>query len=138
MTWQSSWEMNSVEAPRGATLPLLGRRMPAPVPKRTRPSRRSLHGAAGLGLALLELYAAIGRPDFLDAARRAFEYEDSLFDPDPGNWRVLRPDVPPPGFTCTWCYGAAGIALSGSAPSRSIRITRNDILQPAGLPSPRP
>jgi hypothetical protein len=70
------------------------------------------HGAAGFGLALFELYAASGRPDFLDAARRAFEYEDSRFDPDQGNWPDLRPDVPPPGFTLTWCYGAPGIALS--------------------------
>ena len=37
------------------------------------------HGASGLGLALLELFAVTGRIEFRNAARRSFEYEDMLF-----------------------------------------------------------
>ncbi len=48
------------------------------------------HGASGIAVALLELHAATGRSDFLEAARGAFAYEDSLFDPKLGNWPDLR------------------------------------------------
>jgi hypothetical protein len=78
------------------------------------------HGAAGFGVALLELHAATGRPDFLEAARGAFAYEDALFDPEQGNWPDLRPPGPfgsgagpgAPRFVVAWCHGAAGIALA--------------------------
>jgi hypothetical protein len=78
------------------------------------------HGAAGYGLALLELHAATGRPDFLEAARGAFAYEDASFDPEQGNWPDLRPagrfgsgaDPGAPRFAVAWCHGAAGIALA--------------------------
>jgi Lanthionine synthetase C-like protein/HopA1 effector protein family len=76
------------------------------------------HGAAGIGLALLELHAATGRLDFLEAARGAFGYEDSLFDPLRRNWPDLRPSArlevvdSPPQFASAWCHGAPGIALS--------------------------
>ncbi|HEX3447960.1 MAG TPA: T3SS effector HopA1 family protein, partial [Isosphaeraceae bacterium] len=39
------------------------------------------HGAAGMGMALFELYGATGRRDFLEIARGAFAFEDALFDP---------------------------------------------------------
>jgi lantibiotic modifying enzyme len=70
------------------------------------------HGAAGIGLALFELYAATGRPHFLETARGAFAYEDTFFDPRAGNWRDLRltPRILP--FARAWCHGAPGIALS--------------------------
>ncbi len=48
------------------------------------------HGASGIGLALLELHSATGRLDFRDAARRTFDYEETLFDPQRGNWADLR------------------------------------------------
>jgi lantibiotic modifying enzyme len=78
------------------------------------------HGASGLGLALLELHAATGRPEFLRAGRGAFAYEDSVFDPAKGNWPDLRkpgPGAPPtapaaPTFAMAWCHGAPGIALA--------------------------
>jgi hypothetical protein len=76
------------------------------------------HGAAGIGLALFELHAATGRQDFLEAARGAFAYEASLFDPDRKNWPDLRgrgrSDIgkTPPRFVLTWCQGAPGIALT--------------------------
>jgi class II lanthipeptide synthase len=67
------------------------------------------HGAAGMGLALFELYAATGRSDFLETARNAFAYEDSLFNREQGNWPDLRDDS---GFACLWCHGAPGILLA--------------------------
>jgi hypothetical protein len=78
------------------------------------------HGASGFGLALMELHAATGRADFLEAARGAFAYEDALFDPGHGNWPDLRPsglsgsgaDPGAPRFAVAWCHGAGGIALA--------------------------
>jgi hypothetical protein len=76
------------------------------------------HGAAGIGLALLELHAATRRADFLQTARAAFEYADSLFDPEQGNWADGKPKEEPAGvitrstFSMAWCHGAPGIALS--------------------------
>lgn len=76
------------------------------------------HGAAGIGLGLLALHAETGREDFLACGRRAFAYEDTLFDEAEGNWRDLRPPVDPaadpstPRFAVAWCHGAPGIALA--------------------------
>jgi hypothetical protein len=69
------------------------------------------HGAAGVGIALLELAAATGRIDFQAAGRAAFAYEDALFDADHGNWPDLR-DPRSPRFMTAWCHGAPGIALA--------------------------
>jgi hypothetical protein len=75
------------------------------------------HGAAGIALALFELHAATDHRLYLDAARGAFAYEDTLFDPVERNWADLR--VRPSGeggtrrsFAVAWCHGAAGIALA--------------------------
>ncbi|MEE8524424.1 MAG: lanthionine synthetase LanC family protein [Thermoanaerobaculia bacterium] len=80
------------------------------------------HGAAGLGLALFELFAATGRESFLAGARGAFAYEDLHFDRERGNWPDFRPGGLPeagrgaspdrPAFMIAWCHGAPGIALS--------------------------
>src|SRR5208283_1656347 len=76
------------------------------------------HGASGIAFALLELHAATGRSQFLEAARGGFAYEDSLFDPKVGNWPDLRaagdPGTAPlpPSHGRTWCHGAPGIALA--------------------------
>jgi len=75
------------------------------------------HGASGLGLALLELYAATGRADFLEGGRAAFAYEDQLFDVRVGNWPDLRSmesagATPGPRYMVAWCHGAPGIALA--------------------------
>ena len=76
------------------------------------------HGAAGIGLALAELFAATGDDRFGRAAERAFDYERSWLDPDTGTWPDLRGvshaagrDMPLP-TAGSWCNGAAGIALS--------------------------
>ncbi|AKJ05795.1 Lanthionine biosynthesis protein LanM [Archangium gephyra] len=75
------------------------------------------HGASGIALALLELYAATGEGRFRNTARGAFAYEDSLFSPAHGNWPDLRvfPGVAPsptPAYSSAWCHGAPGIALA--------------------------
>jgi lantibiotic modifying enzyme len=76
------------------------------------------HGAAGIGLALLELYAATSQPEFLQFGRQAFAYEDSVFNPELGNWPDFRPHPGEftrpgwPSYAMAWCHGAPGIALS--------------------------
>ncbi len=76
------------------------------------------HGASGFAVALLELYAVTGRSQFLEAARGAFAYEDSVFNPKLGNWPDLRTnDDPgtaplPMSHGRFWCHGAPGIALA--------------------------
>ncbi|MGP0070081.1 MAG: lanthionine synthetase LanC family protein [Isosphaeraceae bacterium] len=99
----SSWDPEAATGPGRAEAPLTG----------------LSHGAAGIGLALFELHAATGRRDFLEAARGAFAYEDSLFDPDRKNWPDLRrrgrsSDIgqAPARFATAWCQGAPGIALT--------------------------
>lgn len=77
------------------------------------------HGAAGTGLALLELWRETEASAFAVAAEAAFAYERSLYDPRARNWPDLResatggvtPGAPPPCATL-WCHGAPGIALS--------------------------
>ncbi len=66
------------------------------------------HGAAGMGLALLQAGTAAGREDWIDAGARAFAYEDRLFAD--GNW----PDLRRPGASpmVAWCHGAPGIGLT--------------------------
>ena len=85
------------------------------------------HGATGLGLALLALFAATGREDFRDGARRAFAYEDGLFDERRGNWPDLRRREADdsPRFAVAWCHGARGdrpgAAAGATARSRGRR-----------------
>lgn len=90
---------------------------------RVTPRQRHLtglsHGAAGIGYALVELYAATAEARFKQAADKAFAYERAAFDAERGNWPdyrgVLetkvrtRPIVP---CGTAWCHGAPGIALS--------------------------
>ena len=79
-----------------------------------RPLTGLSHGAAGLGLALVALFTATGREDFRDGARRAFAYEDGLFDERRGNWPDLRRHEADdrPRFAVAWCHGAPGIVLA--------------------------
>jgi len=87
------------------------------------PSRADLtgysHGAAGIGLALLELAAATGDARFREGADQAFRYEAHWFDAQQGNWpdhRVFGDPAEaaalPPSFSMAWCHGAPGIGLS--------------------------
>ena len=76
------------------------------------------HGAAGIGLALFEIHATTGRLDFREFARRVFDYEDTLFHRQHGNWAYANPSGRPPfddtspSFSSAWCHGGPGIALS--------------------------
>jgi lantibiotic biosynthesis protein len=92
-------------------------------PSTSFPEQRHLtglsHGAAGIGLALLELYGAARDERFRAGAEGAFAYERALYDPAARNWPDLReialrgrpPEAPPP-YAAFWCHGAPGIALS--------------------------
>ncbi|MBX7067159.1 MAG: type 2 lantipeptide synthetase LanM family protein [Parachlamydiales bacterium] len=68
------------------------------------------HGAAGIAYALLKLYEKTKERKFLDAAKKGFAYENSLYSKEKGNWPDLRQEG---NFTsCSWCHGAPGILLS--------------------------
>lgn len=76
------------------------------------------HGAAGIGWALLELYAVTRDPRFKFAAEQAFVYERSQWSHEDQTWPDLRrrlgdgaPTTGSPGMTCAWCHGAPGIGL---------------------------
>ncbi len=99
------------------------------------------HGAAGIGLALLELFRATGCGAYRFAAEMAFLYERKWFDASTGHWPDFRhpelsdltfyhpngeiPSRPPlpraannglepwrPSFATAWCHGAPGIGLA--------------------------
>ena len=71
------------------------------------------HGAAGIGHALGRLYRVTGEARFMEGAREAALYEDSLFSAEEGNWPDLRlkDSGEPSGFTRSWCHGGPGIVL---------------------------
>jgi lantibiotic modifying enzyme len=78
------------------------------------------HGAAGIGWALLELFAAAGDERFRAGALGAFDYEGSWFDARSGTWPDLRMGGQrhgarqriPSAAVGTWCHGEGGIALT--------------------------
>jgi lantibiotic biosynthesis protein len=75
------------------------------------------HGASGVAIALLELYAATGRDEYREAGLGAFAHEDQFIDSEQGNWQDLRNDTQEgpgdrSGHTIAWCHGAPGICLA--------------------------
>jgi len=68
------------------------------------------HGAAGIGWALAELYAATGEGRFRASAREAFRYEGNCWNPAKRNWPDFREDEP--AYPVHWCHGATGIGFS--------------------------
>jgi lantibiotic modifying enzyme len=78
------------------------------------------HGAAGIGWALLELFAATGDERFGAGANGAFDYERSWLDMRSGTWPDLRIGGQRRGTARriaspavgTWCHGEGGIALT--------------------------
>ena len=76
------------------------------------------HGASGMAYGLLSLYEASGEKDFLDVARAAYAYEDSMFHAPSKNWldpnfQQFTEDGQVVGnFQTAWCHGAPGITVS--------------------------
>jgi len=79
-----------------------------------------LHGAAGIGWALAELFTVTDDARFRTAAVGAFAYERSWLDAESGTWPDLRIGgqrrgagrrVQSPAIG-TWCHGEGGIALT--------------------------
>ncbi|MFP2961339.1 type 2 lanthipeptide synthetase LanM family protein [Myxococcus sp. 1LA] len=74
------------------------------------------HGATGMGWALARLaLSGAGTPAerqaWLDLAHAAFDFEETLFQRDVGNWRDARNGVGP-RFLTNWCHGSTGIGLA--------------------------
>ncbi|HEY7770375.1 type 2 lanthipeptide synthetase LanM family protein [Longimicrobium sp.] len=86
------------------------------------------HGAAGIAYALMRVHHHFPGEGFGRVAREAVAFENTLYDPDAGDWRALLPedaDGNARRSMCTWCNGAAGIGLArllGDAPA-----TRDDV-----------
>jgi lantibiotic modifying enzyme len=87
------------------------------------PMRRHLtgysHGASGVALALLELWADTGDERFRHAAEQGFRYEALFYSPEQGNWPDFRlfgdpaaAAATPMPYALAWCHGAPGIGLS--------------------------
>jgi lantibiotic modifying enzyme len=74
------------------------------------------HGAAGIALALLELFARTGDERFREAALGGFAYERRHFSAEQQNWPDFRSFASPTperlGYSMAWCHGAPGIGLS--------------------------
>lgn len=67
------------------------------------------HGAAGIAFCLTRLHDRTGDARFRAAAEEGVAFEGLHYDPERGNWPILRaPDRP---FMTSWCSGAPGIAL---------------------------
>jgi type 2 lantibiotic biosynthesis protein LanM len=76
------------------------------------------HGASGGALAMVRLWRRTGDDAFLESARRALEFENTLYDPFFKNWPLLLRDdagrVVQTKNMAAWCHGAPGIALARS------------------------
>jgi lantibiotic modifying enzyme len=75
------------------------------------------HGAAGAGIALMELGAAVRGRAFEEAGLVAFAYERRWYNAAQANWPDFRPSDggrrrTSQRFATAWCHGAPGIALS--------------------------
>ncbi|KAA0093672.1 hypothetical protein CIW49_26880 [Mycolicibacterium sp. P1-18] len=80
-----------------------------------RPISGMAHGAAGWGVALLQLHSRSRKRRFLDAAREAFLLESNYFDEDTGTWPDLRHGAAEAGVAAApsaWCVGAPGVAVA--------------------------
>ncbi|WP_406301205.1 type 2 lanthipeptide synthetase LanM family protein [Streptomyces sp. NBC_00885] len=73
------------------------------------------HGATGMGwaltrLALSDAGSAAERRGWTNLAERAFAYQESLYEPEHGNWRDVRVGAEEDFFT-SWCHGSAGVGV---------------------------
>lgn len=102
-----------------------------------RPQVGFSHGAAGIGLSLIELGAATGDARFTGAGLAAFAWEQEAFWAELRRWTERREgEAPPPESTVAmaWCYGAPGVALSRlrALPHIHAAETRNALEQEIG------
>jgi type 2 lantibiotic biosynthesis protein LanM len=74
------------------------------------------HGAAGIALALLELFVRTQDARFMEGALGGFAYERHHFSGEHQNWPDFRSFASPNprqlGYSLAWCHGAPGIGLS--------------------------
>lgn len=69
------------------------------------------HGTSGMAYALLRLYDCTKRPELLEAALAAMDFERRLFRPEIGNWPPFAEFPRDRQPLVSWCWGAPGIAL---------------------------
>jgi type 2 lantibiotic biosynthesis protein LanM len=69
------------------------------------------HGAGGIAYGLLRLFWHTNDERFLEAAREAIAYEDSVLVRAVGNWPDLSAKDGPK-YLMQWCHGAPGIGLA--------------------------
>ncbi len=98
---------------------VIGQQLPSP------PMTGFAHGASGLALALLNLYAHTGTARYLDVARGALAFEDTFYSEADCNWVDTRfpytrdgADTIKGTFQRGWCHGAPGIALARAHAAR--------------------
>ncbi|MEV5748151.1 type 2 lanthipeptide synthetase LanM family protein [Actinoallomurus sp. NPDC052308] len=95
------------------------------------------HGVTGIGWALARLALATGGTRFADAARAAFSFEETLYDPAAGGWVDLR-DPDEDVFSAAWCHGAVGIGIAAADLARRGWDGADDIVgRAAGLSARR-
>lgn len=70
------------------------------------------HGAAGISLALAELWRATSDPRFRTCALAGVVFEDSLYSEQERNWMDTRDTLPAPQSSVAWCNGAPGIGIA--------------------------
>jgi lantibiotic modifying enzyme len=85
------------------------------------------HGAAGIALALLELFVRTNDDRFMEGALGGFAYERRHFSVEQQNWPDFRSFASPTpqqlGYSLAWCHGAPGIGLSRL---RAFRLTNDE------------
>ena len=71
------------------------------------------HGTAGIAHALIKLYAATKKEEYLSFGKRAIAYENKHFSPEKCNWPDFRIKTNETlSFANGWCHGSPGIGLS--------------------------
>lgn len=72
------------------------------------------HGNAGILMPVFTLWKKTGKEKYKQLAEEIWEYEESLYDVDIGNWIDVRNTEKCGGEVgaMAWCHGAAGILLS--------------------------
>lgn len=87
------------------------------------------HGAAGISLALLELYTHTKKEKYQEAAMKGFQFEREHFNYAQNNWPDRRNGKGNQSCMTMWCHGAPGIALSRL---KAYQLTQNqDFLEEA-------